>query len=287
MNFVTFLTVLFLFFSCVWSQNSSAEDSAQNKVEKLPLYEYGAVGLAAQLPHYRGSEEYHSYIFPVPYLIYRGERLQANRNGIRTIFLRKGPFETDLSLSGNPPASSDSKAREGMDDLDAILEIGPALRYYFYEYGERDALFLQANARLPFSFSFDDGIDVFRHGYTFDLALVYRDATLLKASKIRFHLSTGPQFGSGDFHDYFYGVSEADVTATRERYSAESGYGGWQLSGSIQKELTDKIRIGFYGRWMNSTGVVFDDSPLFETENNYVVGTLLIWKLGQSEELEK
>jgi outer membrane protein len=46
------------------------------------------VGLAAQLPHYRASDEYTTYAFPLPYFVYRGEKIKANRDGIRGIFWR-------------------------------------------------------------------------------------------------------------------------------------------------------------------------------------------------------
>ncbi len=44
----------------------------------------GRVGIsAAYLPDYRGSNEYCTYLFPIPYFVYRGERLQVDRRGAR------------------------------------------------------------------------------------------------------------------------------------------------------------------------------------------------------------
>jgi outer membrane scaffolding protein for murein synthesis (MipA/OmpV family) len=279
---------LLLSFLCFFSfvSASFAREEARLQ-EKLPLYEYGIVGLAAQLPHYRGSDEYTTYAFPLPYFVYRGERLKANRDGVRGIFWRNKHFETDLSFSGNPPVSSDNEARAGMGELDGMVEIGPALRYYFYEYGERDSFFVQWNIRAALSVGFDSGLDVSYQGLLSDCSLVYGNASLFHEQNIRFHLSTGPQFANSSLHSYFYEVAPEFVTETRELYSAESGYGGWQLSGSVLKELTPKIWLSLYGRWMNSTGAVFEDSPLVKTENNYVIGTLLVWKFGESDELER
>lgn len=285
--FYTFFTLLLtLWFGLCTVPICLAEESPKRD-EKLPLYEYGIIGLGARLPHYRGSDEYRSYAFPLPYFVYRGDRFKASRDGVRAIVWGNKRLETGLSLSGNPPVSSDNEARQGMNELDGIIELGPALRYYFYQYGERDAFFLQANLRPAISFGFDDGIDIGYQGIISDLAIVYRDANLFKEHGVRFHFNTGPQFGDKKLHEYFYGVEEKDVTQTRSQYSASAGYGGWQLSGSVVKDVTAKLRMGIYGRWINSSGAVFDDSPLFKTENNYVVGALIIYTIGKSTELEQ
>ncbi|WP_169309012.1 MipA/OmpV family protein [Desulforhopalus sp. IMCC35007] len=285
MRFSSHFLVSFL--SVVWSVSASLAGEEMRRQEKLPLYEYGIVGLTAQLPDYRGSDEYTTYAFPLPYFVYRGERLKASRDGVRGIFWRNRHVETDLSFSGNPPVSTDNEARAGMGELDGLVEVGPALRYYFYEYGERDSFFIQWNIRAAFSFGFDSGLEVSYQGLLSDVSLVFGNASLFHEQNIRFHLSTGPQFADSGLHGYFYEVAPQFVTGTRERYSAESGYGGWQLSGSVVKELTPEIWLSLYGRWMNSTGAVFTDSPLVETENNYVIGTLLVWKFGESDELER
>ena len=274
-------------FSLVFLVSFSNAAEKKPETEKLPLYEYGVTAIAAQLPHYRGSNEYTTYAFPFPYLIYRGERIKANRDGVRGIFWRNQHFETDISFSGNPPVPDDNEARAGMGELDGLVEIGPALRYYFYEYSEREAFFLQWNIRAGFSVGFDDGLDVSYQGLISDCALVYRNASLFRDKNIRFDLNTGPQFGDSELHSYFYEVAPEYVTATREQYSGEAGYAGWQLSGSILKELTPKLWLSFYGRYMNSSGAAFEDSPLVETNNNYVLGTILLWKFGESDTLEQ
>lgn len=262
-----------------------AAEPAEGSIEKLPLYEYGIVGLAATIPHYRGSDEYQTYAFPLPYFVYRGEIVKADREGIRGIFWKYKQFETDISLSGNPPAEDD-KAREGMPDLDAIGEIGPALNYYFYRYGERDVLFLQANLRGAFALGFDSGLEVEHEGWVSDFSLIYRDSQLFREHRIRYHVSGGFQFADADLHSYFYGVSPRYATPDRRQYEAEGGYGGFQLSGSILKELTPRLWVSCYGRWMNIDGAVFEDSPLVQTRNNAIVGAMLIWKFGESEALE-
>jgi MipA family protein len=277
--------LLVLAVTCFCGVVESRGETAAN-LEKLPLYEYGLVGVAAQIPHYIGSDESNFYAFPLPYLIYRGEILQANRDGVRTIFWHSKKFELDISLSGNPPASG-NKAREGMADLDGIGEIGPALNYYFYDFGERDAFLLQANVRAAFAIGFEDGLDIVREGYVSDISLIYKNSHLFSKQQIRFHLSTGIHFGDSMVNRYFYGVSLQDVTPDRRQYDAGGGYGGFQVSGSIVKELTPDYSISGYARWNNIDGAVFEDSPLVRTHNNLMVGAMLIWKIGVSEKMEK
>ena len=257
------------------------EESAQ---QRLPLYEYGLTALAAHFPHYLGSDEYQSYLFPVPYFVYRGEVLKADRDAVRTIFMRRGPWETDISLAGNPPAG-DNERRDGMDDLDALGEIGPALNYYLFDYGERDNLYLQATLRGAFSFAFDEGLDVRHQGYVSDLSAIFHDSRLFREQRLRFHLSGGVRFGDADMHGYFYEVPERDVTATRPRYRAEGGYGGLQLAGSMTKELNDSLAVSCYARWANIDGAAFADSPLVATRNNAFLGAMLVWTIGKSDQL--
>lgn len=260
--------------------------AAASPPDHLPLYEYGLVTMAARLPHYPGSDEYQNYFFPLPYLIYRGEVVRANRDGIRGIFWRSEHFETDISLSGNPPAGDD-QAREGMAELAALGEIGPALNYYFFEYGERDALFLQATLRAAFSVDFDGGPEVGHEGYVSDFSLIYRDSRLFKAEKVRFHLSTGVRFADAALHSYFYEVKAAEARPGRQPYTVDGGYGGLQLSAGLVKELTARLSISCFGRWLHIDGAAYENSPLVDTIDNVVLGVMFVWKIGESASLEK
>ncbi|MBE0620122.1 MAG: MipA/OmpV family protein, partial [Burkholderiales bacterium] len=52
--------------------------AAGARAEQLPLWEAGAGAAALSFPDYRGSNERQSWLLPVPYIIYRGEFLQAD-----------------------------------------------------------------------------------------------------------------------------------------------------------------------------------------------------------------
>jgi outer membrane protein len=265
-------------------QGAKAEDK---EPERLPLYEYGVIGLASRLPHYRGSDEYSNYYFPVPYFIYRGERLKADKEGVRGIFWHNEHWQTDISLSGNPPVDGDDKAREGMPELNAIGECGPAVRYSFYDLGEWDAFYLQASLRAAFAVGFADGGRLSYEGVNSELKIAFLDADFFAEQQIKFSLSASLLWGDEQFHDYFYDVSSPYATEQRAEYDARAGYGGWWASVAAIRDVTADFSVSFYGRWLNSSGANFVDSPLVKAENNYIVGLLLIYKIGESQTWQK
>jgi len=87
---------------------------------------------ATHVPHYIGSDQSRNYYLPFPYIHYRSEKLNIDRNLIQTKLWGRGNLSLEISLGGSIPVDSeDNRARAGMDDLDFIIEAGPALHYYF------------------------------------------------------------------------------------------------------------------------------------------------------------
>lgn len=248
-----------------------------------PLWELGIMAAAARLPHYIGSDEYENYLYPLPYVIYRGEFLRADRDGVRGIFYRSEKFETNLSFWGNPPVPDDNEARQGMPDLDAVGEVGPALRYYVYRRGWKDHLYLQAAVRTAFSFDFDSGVDADYQGWNGGFHLSYQNKSLFEDQKLSLYFKAGIHFADSLYHNYFYGVPSRFATPTRNAFISDGGYSGISVSGSVYKELTPTFSIGGYARWNNVNGAVFEDSPLVRDKNNYAVGFLAVWKLAKSK----
>ena len=97
----------------------------------LPTLELGAGISAFSLPDYRGSENSSTYVLPVPYIKYRSKRLRLD-GGAKGIFFESEDVLFTLSADLTLSSDDDSDDRKGMDDLDTILEIGPALNYRFY-----------------------------------------------------------------------------------------------------------------------------------------------------------
>lgn len=268
--------------------HTSGDNTSFTETEdQQPLWEFGVTAVAARLPHYIGSDEYENYFYPLPYVIYRGDILRADREGVRGIFYKGEKFETSISLWGNPPVSDENEARQGMPKLDAIGEIGPAIRYYFYRHGWQDYLSLQVAWRTAFSFGFNGGLDIDMdyQGWHSSVDLSYHNETLIEGRELKMYLKGGLHFADSRYHDYFYGVPSQYASPLREPYEADGGYAGFSLSGSLLKEITSRLSIGCYVRWNNLDGAVFEDSALVRERNNYAIGTLLLWKLAESPKL--
>lgn len=259
------------------------ENCLAQEPEGYPLWEIGLFGGAAIIPHYRGSDEYNFYALPVPYFIYRGKIIQANRDGIKGIFYKNNHIETSISLSGNPPVDGNNEARQGMPDLDALFELGPAVKWYFMGKDHYDNLYLKASLRAASSIGYDSGIDIDYRGLRGGLNLLYNNREMFKKINLKFGFNAGIDFTDSRLNSYFYDVESEYVTEKREYYESDAGYAGFALSGFLHKPLTKKLSLGAYARWDNINGAVFENSPLVRDKNNYVVGCALTWKIFESK----
>ncbi len=260
-----------------------AQDPPPSAQPAKPLWEAGLFTGALRYPDYRGSDEYTFYVLPLPYLIYRGTYLEANREGLRGVFLRQRLFEFDLSFFGNPPVNGDNEARRGMPELDPLVEAGPALRLYFLGKDPDNPLYLLAALRRVVSADWDGGPRLSAEGYRGVLQFVHNRSELFGDPRLSCSLSAGIDFADSDFNRYFYEVAPEDALPQRPAFKAEGGYAGFSLAGSLLRELTPSLSLAAYGRWENIDGAAFEDSPLVKSENNLIVGGAIIWKLAESE----
>lgn len=84
-------------------------------------------------PDYPGSKEQNNLIVPFPYITYRSDAFTIDQREIKKPLYEYRNLEFDLSVSGTIPVSSkDNKAREGMDDLDGSIGIGPVVKARLY-----------------------------------------------------------------------------------------------------------------------------------------------------------
>ena len=102
--------------------------------KQLPLWEAGLGGTALLIPDYRGSDEYRWYLLPFPYVTYRGDILNIDREKISGIFFKTRRLQLEMSFHGAVPVdSSKNKARQGMPDLNPTFEIGPSFEVMLAE----------------------------------------------------------------------------------------------------------------------------------------------------------
>ncbi len=267
---------------CFFAMISSCLAQPLSKNER-PLWELGLFNGIARIPHYRGSDEYKLYALPLPYLIYRGKIIQSDRYGIRGIFFKTKHLESSLSLWGNPPVSGENRARKGMPELDALFEIGPAIKLFFKDRESPDSLYLSIALRGVSSINLDSGINLAYQGLHGGVNLIYRNRSLFVQNNLKFDFKFGIDFTDSDYNSYFYDVSSNYVLPERGYYESAGGYAGFSVSASLQKKITPSLSIGGHSRWNNIDGAVFDDSPLVKQKNNFVIGCALIWKIAESK----
>lgn len=247
------------------------------KVER-PLWEVGLGVGALTLPDYRGADDRTNYVLPIPYVVYRGEWLRADREGARAVLLDAQRLEVDLSVNASPPSRSDSRGpRAGMDDLPATVELGPNVNYTLWRAASgRARLDLRLPVRAVMTLERSP-----RHIGGVFAPHVNLDLTDL-AGGWRLGLQAGPLFATRRYHHHFYGVDAADAQAGRPAYRASGGYGGWQALAAVSRRF-ERTWVGAFLRYDHLGGATFSDSPLVERRHGVTAGVGVSWVLMSSE----
>ena len=245
---------------------------------QVPQWEFGLGAAALSVPDYRGSDERSTYVLPIPYFIYRGPVLRADREGARLDFFRADRVRVDLSVTAGPPAKSDEDgARAGMPDLDPTLEAGAALKVLLARSDDaRQALSLQLPLRAAYA---TDLTYLEPIGWIASPSLSYQ---FIAASGWQTGLSLGALFATEAYHDYFYEVAPPLATATRPAYDARGGYSGSYARLTLAKRYA-RFWVGVFVRYDDLRGAVFEASPLVRETGSLMWGGGIAWVFAQSE----
>ena len=244
-----------------------------------PLWEFGLGASALSLPDYRGSNHDGYYALPFPYLVYRGEFLKADRNGIRGTFFDNDRVELNVSVGASLPVSSDkSPARLGMPDLQPTVEIGPSLDLNLWRTPDRGT---RLDVRLPVRsvITVNGGMQDIGWVFTPRVNLDVADVAGLPSWNLG--MLAGPMYGSRRYHQYFYSVPSQYATATRPAFEAREGYAGTQFLMALSKRYP-KYWLGAFVRWDTLKGATFEDSPLVSRNHYLAAGVGISWILGES-----
>ncbi|MFW6335216.1 MAG: MipA/OmpV family protein [Desulfosalsimonas sp.] len=254
-----------------WPAQVRADDE-----QHLPLWEIGLGAGAMTMPAYRGSEVQEVYPFPVPYVIYRGDFIKIDREGIRGLLYDSPRLSVDLSADGAMPSTSgEGDAREGMPDLDPVGEIGPSINYLLHK-GEQSLIRLRLPVRAAFAtdLTFIDHAGWKAHP---QLNISITDVS----GGWGLDAVVGPVFADADYHSYYYEVSREHATESRPFYRPDGGYSGSSFQVSAGRRF-ENMWIGLFARYDNLSGAVFEDSPLVETRHSFMGGIATAWMLGRS-----
>jgi outer membrane scaffolding protein for murein synthesis (MipA/OmpV family) len=240
---------------------------------KVPQWELGAGVAGLTLPDYRGSDEVRSYLLPVPYVIYRLEWIKVDRTGIQSILLDWEQAEVNLSLSATPPVrSKDNRAREGMSNLEPMVELGPSLDIHLWRGdGRRFKLDVRTPVRAAFT------VESHPRGAGVNLSPTLNfDVDGIGGRPWQLGMLAGPIFATRRQHQYYYGVPESDARPDRPAFNAHGGYAGLQFLVALSRRF-EKAWFGAYARYDSLRGAVFEDSPLVRRNYYVSAGFAIAW----------
>lgn len=251
-----------------------------SQAEEKPLWEFGLGIGALEFPDYRGSDETQVYPVPVPYFVYRGRFLKADRDGVRGQLFDREYAELSLSVNATIPVNNeDNAARRGMPDLKPTVELGPSLEVHLWRAADETVkLDLVMPLRMPVTVeSSPHSLQwVFAPRLNIDIANVGGHAGW------NFGAGIGPVFAANRFHDYFYSVPAQFATPDRREYRADGGYAGTHVLAALSKRFP-KYWVGAFLRYDWLGGAVFDDSPLVRRQSYLAGGFGIAWMIGESK----
>lgn len=254
------------------------EDPTTDALWEMNIAAFGRSG-----PSYPASEHTQVDFIPLPLPVYRGTFLRVGDDTDSP--MRGRVFRTDrikLDIDFDLVFGSDSEdiaARDGMPDLDLLLEVGPELELQFVDRGwfAADA-FLVLPVRGAFSW---DGLDPSFEGLVFAPELKFvRD---FGKDRRQLKLRITPSFASDGYMDYYYEVAPEFATAQRAAFGAEGGYLGTEIGLSLRWPVADRldlwggIRQGFHN------GAKNEDSPLFTDDTTTTFYAAFMYRFWESE----
>ncbi len=242
-----------------------------------PLLEYGLGIGAVVFEDYRGSDTSHAYPLPIPYLVYNGKFLKADREGVRGTLFNQDRVELNLSVNATTPVRSD-RERSGMPDLRPTVELGPSFELHLLR---SDDARIKFDFRMPLRAAFTVEASPRMIGWTFTPRFNLDVADPLGFTGWHLGLLAGPLFADRRYDDYFYTVATQYATKTRPAYQAVGGYAGAQTIAALSKRFPH-FWIGAYMRYDTLSGAVFIDSPLVQRRSYWAGGIGISWMIHRS-----
>jgi MipA family protein len=258
---------------------TSAPPVAGPILQDRSLWEAGVVGAISYLPDYPAADQSRGKWIVAPYLVYRGNIMRADRDGARASFLRTRFYEIDLGIAASfASKSEDNGAREGMPDIDYLLELGPRLSITLSEFKGQGKLRLFVPVRAVFSTDLGD----FQHqGYTLTPSLNARWELGHRTDQFLISQLT-TNFGNRQLSAYFYDVAPQYARPDRAFYDARAGYMGSDLFVGVLLPLMDRLRAFGGAQLLVHSGSANESSPLYRRPVNYSFAGGLIWTFYRS-----
>jgi outer membrane protein len=263
------------------AEQPPVEEQPIKPLVQKPLWEAGLGIGTVTFPDYRGSDESQVYPVPVPYFVYRGKFLKADREGVRGELFDRRYLELTLSMHASTPVRDDNNARAGMPNLRPTLEFGPSLDVHMWRSKNADMkLDLVLPLRLPLTVESSPQ----SLGWNFAPRLNLDIENVAGQQGWNFGIGVGPVFSAAEYNQYIYSVAPRFATAARPAYDARGGYAGTQVLSAISKRFP-KYWVGAYISYQNLHNAAFEDSPLVRQQNYVSGGIGFAWMIGKSKRM--
>jgi outer membrane scaffolding protein for murein synthesis (MipA/OmpV family) len=245
--------------------------------EEKPLWELGLGVGALAFRDYRGADTTHVYPVAVPYFIYRGKVLQADKEGIKGKLFNQVRLEFNVSVTATTPVRGNA-ARQGMPDLRPTIELGPSLNVHVWRSADERVKF---DVRMPVRAAFTIQSSPRAIGYFFspNVNMDVKDVPGLPGWNLG--MLTGPLFATSRYNEYYYTVAPQYATADRPAYRASAGYAGSQVLASLSKRFPS-YWTGAYVRYDTLAGATFESSPLVKSRGYWSAGIGIAWLITHS-----
>ena len=250
--------------------------------EPLPLWEIGAVAIAAYQPAYPGSDQDLRQLRILPFGIYRGSLLRADGNGFGLRALRTPRWEWNVSGAGAfGSPSSKVDARRGMPAIGTLVEIGPAVKVNLGDLIDPKREPRLTQLELPVRAVFDVSHRFAREGWTFEPRLSH---TAWTGQTFALVVSAGALFGDRRLNGLYYGVGAPYATADRPAYDARAGLVATRLNASLRHRINPTLRLQYFAQLETVSGAANEASPLVRSRQDAGIGVSLIWGAWHSAE---
>ncbi len=237
------------------------------------MWEYGVGSGYIHYEQYPASDQFSNIALPFPTFQYRGEILRANdREGARTYLFKKDAWSLEISGGGYPPLdSAANKAREGMEDLPFMINVGPQVVYEP----------LSENWEIKvglFQVTSISGDVVKKNGAVLDTDFIYH----FDFGPTQGRLSAGFKIVSQELQATYFDVSGMDATTDRPAYEAKGGFLDSEFA-YFHSYTTGRLSLYLGFGLTDYSSSVNRSSPLHKSNFNisYLVGFTYV--LGESE----
>lgn len=273
------LLILILSLSCF------SQVSRNFKKTQKPKYEIGFGAISLDVPNYPGAANNTPRIIPFPWIIYRGDFIQADEEGTRAKLIVGKDLEVGLSAGFNFPIdSNENRAREGMPDTEALFGFGPGLIYRFFKDDPLQRLNLRLGIRVNYSSDF--GSNTKYQGFLIEPSIRYW-RKLSEDGNVTIFSGLSTSYSDQEYADFFYTVKKEFETSAREEFKAQSGLIDIAASLGISYDFSAKGSFFTGAFYSNLTRAANKESPLVEEQHNLGLIIGFAWLFFESETMVK